>query len=110
MCGIWGDGQGGERNQAFVGEASLAMGELLFGNNVNGTTSHEPNEVMYIAFTGKDAVPGAKGAAWAASTKEEFVSSIDGLCDKLIKRIEASSNETTRRKREGGPEQLRRIS
>ena len=91
MCGVWGDGQGGERNKAFVGEASLAMGELLFGDDVNGTTSHEPNDVLYIAFTGSEAVPGATGAAWAAATKEEFVDSINGLCDKLIKRITASS-------------------
>ena len=86
------------------------MGELLFGNNVNGTTSHEPNDVMYIAFTGSEAVPGAKGAAWAADTKGEFVSSINGLCDELIKRIDASSDENIRLKRGGGgPEQLRRI-
>ena len=88
---MWGDGQGGERNKAFVGEASLAMGELLFGDAISGDTSHEPNDVMYIAFTGSDAVPGANGAAWAAATKEEFVDSINGLCDKLIKRITASS-------------------
>lgn len=70
-----------------MGEASLAMGELLFGDEINGTVSHEPNDVMYIAFTGDDAAPGANGALWAADTKEEFVESINGLCDELIQRI-----------------------
>ncbi|KAI1500418.1 glycoside hydrolase family 75 protein [Biscogniauxia marginata] len=86
---VWGDTQGGERDASFVGEASLALGELCYGEDgaVGGGVSHESNDVMYIAFTGPDAVPGADGAAWDARNKEEFEESIAALGDKLIQRI-----------------------
>lgn len=66
------------------------MGELLFGDEINRSVSHEPNDVMYIAFTGAEAAPGADGVGWAVGTKEEFVESIRGLCDELIRRHDAS--------------------
>ncbi|KAH8677870.1 chitosanase [Xylariales sp. PMI_506] len=90
ICGIWGDTNGGERNASFVGEASLAMGELAFGNSVNGTVSHNRNDVLYIAFTGPGAVPGKGGADWAATTKEDFAASIAEQCRALEARIGAT--------------------
>jgi hypothetical protein len=71
-----------------VGEASLAAGELTFGSAVNGTVSHEPNDVLYIAFTGSTAVPGRGGAAWAATTKENFAASIYQQCLSVAARIQ----------------------
>lgn len=50
-------------------------------------TSHDEEDVLYIAFTGADAVPGAKGAAWAAGNFDDFHASLVGLGNKLIKRI-----------------------
>ncbi|KAF7533015.1 hypothetical protein G7054_g7435 [Neopestalotiopsis clavispora] len=90
-CGIWGDTNGGERDASYVGEASLAAGELTFGNAVNGTVSHEPNDVLYIAFTGSTAVPGRGGAAWAATTKENFAASIYQQCLNVAARIQPSA-------------------
>jgi hypothetical protein len=87
-CAIWGDTNGGERNASFVGEAALATGELTFGYGaVNGTTSHETNDVLYVAFQGDDAVPGPHGAAWDAKTKEEFEESIEEQCLRVAAKI-----------------------
>ncbi|KAI0162599.1 chitosanase precursor [Pestalotiopsis sp. NC0098] len=88
-CGIWGDTNGGERDASFVGEASLAAGELTFGvGAVNGTTSHDPNDVLYIAMTGAAAVPGKTGASWNATTKEQFAASINAQCLKVAARVQ----------------------
>ncbi|TVY90494.1 Endo-chitosanase B [Lachnellula willkommii] len=45
---------------------------------------------FYIAFTGKDAVPGAS-AAWDADSATDFESSIKSLGNKLIQRIGGGS-------------------
>lgn len=88
-CGIWGDTNGGERDASFVGEASLAAGELTFGvGAVNGTKSHDPNDVLYIAMTGAAAVPGKTGASWNATTKEQFAASINAQCLKVAARVQ----------------------
>jgi hypothetical protein len=75
-----------------VGEAALAAGELTFGDAVNGTVSHEPNDVLYIAFRGQDAVPGKNGASWAAGSKEAFAASIHDQCMALVARIQPQTN------------------
>lgn len=64
------------------------MGELTFGYEVNGSMSHEPNDVLYIAFAGDDAVPGKYGADWAAKSKEDFAASIHHQCMRLVTRIQ----------------------
>ncbi|TVY20717.1 Endo-chitosanase C [Lachnellula arida] len=33
-------------------------GDLLFGNSVNGNAGHDETDILYIAFTGKEAVLG----------------------------------------------------
>jgi hypothetical protein len=58
----------------------------MSGGNENNSSHNEP-DVLYIAFTGQDAVPGAAGAAWAAGNFDDFHASLVGLGDKLIKRI-----------------------
>lgn len=50
-------------------------------------TSHDEEDVLYIAFTGADAVLGAEGAAWAAGNFDDFHASLVGLGNKLTKRI-----------------------
>ncbi|KAI1844193.1 hypothetical protein JX266_009677 [Neoarthrinium moseri] len=94
VCGIWGDTNGGERDASFVGESALATGELAFGNEVNGTVSHEANDVLYVAFTGADAVPGKNGADWAADTKEDFAASIATQCATLGTALARRANGT----------------
>lgn len=61
------------------------MGQLCFGDDaVDGNTGHTAHDVLYIAFEGTSAVPGAKGANWGAKSKEDFETSIKGLGDKLV--------------------------
>ncbi|RDL39916.1 Endo-chitosanase [Venustampulla echinocandica] len=85
--GIWGDENGDDGPKAVIGEASISMATLCFGNSVNGNSGHDETDVLYIAFTGPDAVPGAKGAKWNAASAEEFQSSIKTFGDKLVNRI-----------------------
>ncbi|KAF9877999.1 zn 2cys6 transcription factor [Colletotrichum karsti] len=77
--GIWGDTNGDDGPQAMVGEASISLATACFGNGVHGNQGHDINDVLYIAFTGNDAVPGATGANWSASNADEFSKSINAL-------------------------------
>ncbi|OAA56778.1 endo-chitosanase [Cordyceps fumosorosea ARSEF 2679] len=82
--GIWGDTNGGTS----TGEASLAMGKLCFPNeHLTGNNGHDPKDVLYIAFTGADTVPGKNGANWKAKNSDEFAKSIKSLGDKLVGRL-----------------------
>lgn len=69
-----------------IGEASISMATLCFGTGVNGNNGHTQTDVLYIAFTGNDAVPGTS-AKWNAGSVTEFENSISALGDKLIQRI-----------------------
>lgn len=70
-----------------VGEGSISIATACFGSQVNGNSGHDDNDVLYIAFPGKDAVPGQFGARWNAQNFGEFESSIAHLGQKLIQRI-----------------------
>jgi hypothetical protein len=70
-----------------VGEASISLATACFGTGVNGNAGYDGNDVLYIAFTGADAVPGASGAKWNAQNYNDFENSIAALGDKLIQRI-----------------------
>ncbi|KAG5995875.1 hypothetical protein E4U54_002753 [Claviceps lovelessii] len=87
IYGVWGDENGDDGPQAMVGEASIALATACFGHGVNGNAGHDKNDVLYLAFPGKDAVPGAKGANWNAQKFDAFAASIASLGDKLIERI-----------------------
>lgn len=64
------------------------MGKLCFPNeHLTGDNGHDPKDVMYIAFTGPDAVPGKNGANWKAKNTADFEASIKGLGDKLVGRL-----------------------
>ena len=54
-------------------------------------TSHDADDVLYIAFTGSDAVPGAKGAAWTAGNFDKFHASLVNQGNKLVQRIGGGS-------------------
>ncbi|KAK6082884.1 fungal chitosanase [Seiridium cupressi] len=88
--GVWGDEYGGRK--PMVGESSLSLATACFGRGMNGNNGHETNDVLYIAFPGKNAVPGADGAAWSARTWVDFHESIATLGDRLIQRIPGASN------------------
>ncbi|KAM0277353.1 hypothetical protein ACHAQH_005869 [Verticillium albo-atrum] len=85
--GIWGDTNGDDGDEAMVGEASISLATLCFGRNVTGNSGHDDNDVLFVAFTGKDAVPGKDGADWAANNATIFQNSITELGDRLVERI-----------------------
>lgn len=66
------------------------MATLCYGDSMTGGVGHGETDVLYIAFTGQDAVPGAS-AAWNAGSTAEFQSSIQSLGNKLIQRIGGGS-------------------
>ena len=74
-----------------VGEASISLATACYGTGVNGNAGHDQADVLYIAFTGSDAVPGANGADWGADNYDDFAASISALGDKLIARIGQTS-------------------
>ncbi|KAH2766674.1 hypothetical protein KXW10_008068 [Aspergillus fumigatus] len=83
--GIWGDTNGG----VSTGEASISLADLCFPNeHLDGNHGHDPNDVLFIGFTSKDAVPGAT-AKWKAKNAKEFEDSIKSIGDKLVAGLKA---------------------
>ncbi|KAA8651030.1 hypothetical protein EYZ11_011315 [Aspergillus tanneri] len=83
--GIWGDTNG----HTSTGESSLSMAELCFPEeDPSGDSGHTANDVLYIGFKGKDAVPG-KSAKWKANSTKEFEESIRKLGDQLVEGLKA---------------------
>jgi hypothetical protein len=78
-----------------VGEASISLATACYGKSINGNSGHDDNDVLYIAFTGSDAVPGKSGAKWTASNYDEFEASIKSLGDKLVSRIGSSGGQAS---------------
>lgn len=87
IFGVWGDENGIDGPHPEVGEASIALATACFGTSINGNNGHDGNDVLYIAFTGSSAVPGAKGANWKATNYNAFESSIQALGNTLVQRI-----------------------
>ncbi|KAK3294355.1 glycoside hydrolase family 75 protein, partial [Chaetomium fimeti] len=92
IYGIWGDTNGDDGAKPMVGEASISLATACFGTSMNGNNGHDETDVLYLAFPGSDAVPGADGANWGADSWQAFEASIEGLGNKLIQRI---GNTTT---------------
>ncbi|KAE8376156.1 fungal chitosanase of glycosyl hydrolase group 75-domain-containing protein [Aspergillus bertholletiae] len=83
--GIWGDTNGGTS----TGESSLAMAKLCFPDeDLSGDSGHDANDVLFIGFSGKDAVPG-KTADWKAKSTKDFEDSIKSIGDKLVAGLSA---------------------
>ncbi|CEJ90007.1 Putative Chitosanase [[Torrubiella] hemipterigena] len=82
--GVWGDTNGGTT----TGEAAISLGQICFPNEgIRGNNGHGPNDVLYIAFTGDEAVPGKNGANWKAGDKWTFEESIRGLGERLVSQL-----------------------
>ncbi|KAL8734303.1 MAG: hypothetical protein Q9166_001501 [cf. Caloplaca sp. 2 TL-2023] len=69
----------GDDGKPLVGEASISLATVCYGNSVNGNSGHDEDDVLYVAFTGDDAVLGSK-AKWDAKKFKEFG-------DRLVKRL-----------------------
>ncbi|KAJ2903118.1 hypothetical protein MKZ38_010382 [Zalerion maritima] len=92
VYGIWGDYNGDDGDKSLVGEASISLATLCYGDNITGGNGHDEDDVLYIAFVGTDAVPGAQGANWTAGDPEIFEDSIADLGDQLVSRITGSAS------------------
>lgn len=75
-----------------VGETSISLATACFGKELNGNNGYDGNDILYIAFPGSDAVPGAKGALWNAKNYTAFEASIRTQGDALIARIGNNSS------------------
>ncbi|KAK3689730.1 glycoside hydrolase family 75 protein [Podospora appendiculata] len=95
IYGVWADENGDDGSKPVVGEASISLATACYGTSVNGNSGHDEDDVLYIAFPGTDAVPGASGANWAASNYAAFESSIEAKGNALIARIAGSTSPTT---------------
>lgn len=85
--GVWGDMNGDDGDDAMVGEASISLATACFGQEMNGNFGYDGNDVLYVAFPGSEAVPGASGAAWTAQNFDDFEASIADLGNRLIERL-----------------------
>jgi len=89
--GIFGD-TNGDPSQS-TGEASIALGQICFPNDgISGNNGHTQHDVLYLAFTSKDAVPGPNGADWKGSDPKAFEQSIKTLGDKMIAEVLGGGN------------------
>ncbi|KAL2871647.1 uncharacterized protein BJX67DRAFT_377396 [Aspergillus lucknowensis] len=85
--GVWGDVNGDDGVLPLVGEASLALATACFGHGaVDEDTGYDGTDVLYLAFSGGEAVPGVT-ARWDARSFEEFEGSVEGLGDWLVRRV-----------------------
>lgn len=92
IFGLWGDENGDDNPKAMVGEASISLATLCFGDSMTGDNGHGDLDVLYIGFTGTDAVPGANGADWEATSPGDFEASLETLGSKLLARIGGASS------------------
>ncbi|EGD97257.1 endo-chitosanase [Trichophyton tonsurans CBS 112818] len=82
--GVWGDTNGGTD----VGEASVSLVHACFPDErLLGDNGHEKHDVLYVAFVGKQAKPGAKGANWKASSFNGFETSLAHIGDTLVSKV-----------------------
>ncbi|KAJ5110399.1 hypothetical protein N7532_000934 [Penicillium argentinense] len=72
-----------------TGEASISLAQMCFpDDDTNGNNGHGQEDVLYLGFTGKDAVPG-NDANWQAGDRNAFEDSIKVLGDKLVAGLKA---------------------
>ncbi|KAK3393900.1 fungal chitosanase of glycosyl hydrolase group 75-domain-containing protein [Podospora didyma] len=90
IYGIWGDTNGDDGDKPMVGEAAISLATACEGDSMTGDNGYSNTDILYLAFTGKDAVPGAKGANWSATDYATFEKSIEPLGNKLTERIGVS--------------------
>ena len=81
--------ENGSDGPPLVGEASISLARLCFGDSMTNDNGHGPADVLYIAFTRRSAVPGGDGAAWKAKSSKEFQKhkAFNDLGDSLVRQI-----------------------
>lgn len=85
LYGVWGDTNGEDS----TGEASISLAQMCFpDDNINGDKGHGNDDVLYLGFTGKNAVPGSS-ADWKSGDRHAFEKSIMGLGDELVSKLKA---------------------
>lgn len=57
-------------------------------DDINGNNGHGEEDVLYLGFTGQDAVPGSS-ADWTGGDRDSFEASIKDLGDKLVAGLQA---------------------
>lgn len=92
VFGVWGDTNGDDGTKPMVGEASLSLATACGGPRINGDSGIDEDSIMFLGFTGDEAVPGPDGADWAAADFDTFERSIEGLGSKLVARIRADGS------------------
>jgi hypothetical protein len=50
----------------------------------------DEDNVLFVGFTGDEAVPGANGANWTAADFDSFERSIESLGNRLVERVQAA--------------------
>ncbi|KAK6345768.1 hypothetical protein TWF718_007674 [Orbilia javanica] len=81
---VWGDTNGCDDNN-FTGEASISLAQLCFPNEgLNGNKGHTAHDVLYLAFTGSDAVVGPSNANWKTKSASEFQNSLKAFGDSIL--------------------------
>ncbi|KAK6360057.1 hypothetical protein TWF730_006211 [Orbilia blumenaviensis] len=84
LYSVWGDTNGCDDNN-FTGEASISLAQLCFPNEgLNGNKGHEAHDVLYLAFTGSDAVVGPSNANWKARSPSDFQNSLKSFGDSIL--------------------------
>jgi chitosanase len=93
ILGIMGDSNGAD----LVGEASISLAKMCFPDEkITGDSGHSGNDVMFLAFPGKEAVP--QDAEWGAEDAEVFEKSLWAAGDALLETLGQSVGSGT----EGG--------
>ncbi|KAF3905008.1 hypothetical protein AA313_de0203215 [Arthrobotrys entomopaga] len=81
---VWGDTNGCDDDN-FTGEASISLAQMCFPNEgLNGNNGHETHDVLYLAFTGSDAVVGPSDANWEATSASDFQNSLKAFGDSIL--------------------------
>ncbi|KAK8069247.1 hypothetical protein PG994_005863 [Apiospora phragmitis] len=87
LYGLWADTNNDTVPQPLVGQLSVAMAKMCYGEEAVETQQRlDASDLMFLAFTGTQATPGYYGADWGAETPEEFEQGLALLGNKLIKR------------------------
>lgn len=90
VYGVWGDTNGDDGAKPMVGEASLSLASYCGSGTaaINGNSGIDDDGVLYIGFTGEEAVPGPDGADWAATSPGAFQDSLARLGNSLVRRVQ----------------------
>ncbi|KAJ5151572.1 hypothetical protein N7492_009867 [Penicillium capsulatum] len=80
---------GRHQRRGFHGRSIHLLAQLCYPEyNINGDNGHGDDDVLYLGFTGKDAVPDSS-ANWKTGDRNAFEESIKELDDKLVSGLKA---------------------